>query len=142
MTADKAFVTPPFQIRQMQENEKLQGHKNVKTWKKMVELDLRALNLQVFITSKCGVEVPLLPSKCATLDAQTLQYIKSSVIKSIVSRLREVYTAYDAYQYLLETFGNNRTHDIAQLYDQFVRLRFHQGFDPQRFIADFDDLIN
>lgn len=46
---DKWYVTPPFVIRNMSEEEKLVGSKNFKTRLQMVRLDLTALNLLAFI---------------------------------------------------------------------------------------------
>lgn len=58
---DKAFVTPQFQIRTILDHERLTGHKNYKSWRTMIELDLKALNLIAFIKtewsrSKCIAE--------------------------------------------------------------------------------------
>lgn len=81
------------------------------------------------------------PSCRVIMDAQTLQYLKASVTKSISGRLQEICTAYEAYEYLKKQFGNGLLQDFVLLHDKFTRLRFQPGFDPQRFVADFEDLI-
>lgn len=142
MEADKAYVTPVFQMRKMEEHEKLQGHRNFKAWKIMMELDLKALNLLPFITSECGAEIMVSPSRRVVLDAQTLQYVKASVSKFIAARLQDKFSAYQAVQYLVKNFGNIRIQSFIDVHNKFMRLRFKEGFDPNRFVADFEDLIN
>lgn len=142
IAADKAYVTPQFQIRNMQEHEKLQGHRNYKNWRSMIELDLKALNLLPFITSECGDEIVVSPSRRVVLDAQALQYIKASVSKYIAARLNDKFSAYQAVQYLVKNFGNTRIQSFVDVHNKFMRLRFKEGYDANRFVADFEDLIN
>lgn len=90
---DNAYVSPAFQIRNILEHEKLTGHKNFKTWLAMVELDLRALNLFPFIESECGLTINVSPGRRVMMEAQTLQYLRSSISKSVCRRVLNIFTA-------------------------------------------------
>lgn len=37
LNLDRLFITSPFIIRQINENEKLTGHRNYKSWRTMIE---------------------------------------------------------------------------------------------------------
>jgi hypothetical protein len=138
---DKNYVTPPFVLRSFTDSEKLNGFRNFSAWKTMVNLDLKALNLLPFIESQSGESVKVSDGRRVVLDAQTLQYIKASVSKPIANRLQEKFTAYDAYEHLVKTFGSSRFHEYMDLHNRFNRLRFRPGFDPNRFIGDFERMI-
>jgi hypothetical protein len=79
--ADKLYKSPPFVIPNILEKDKLNG-KNFRTWSQKVTLDLTALNRLPFIESDGG-NVNVSPGLRVILDAQTLQYIKASVTKSV-----------------------------------------------------------
>lgn len=53
----------------------------------MAYLDLGALNLNAFIESDCGMSVNVSPNYRVVLDAQTVQYLRSRVSKSIGFRI-------------------------------------------------------
>ncbi|XP_065204436.1 uncharacterized protein LOC135834480 [Planococcus citri] len=142
MAADRAYITPTFQLRSMGDHEKLNGHRNFRAWRNMVELDLRALNLYPFITSPRGSEVEISQAKRNVLDAQTMQYITMAVSRPIAARLHDLNTAYDMYGYISQNYGSGRIQDMVDLHNRFVRLRFRRNFDPDRFIADFEQMIN
>ena len=143
LALDKLYVTPPFQIRAIADHEKLSGHKNYKAWRSMVELDLRALNLLPFIESDCGMAVNVSPAKRVVLDAQTVQYLRASISKSICHRITNsnILTAYKTFQTLVELFAGNRTQDYIALHDRMCRLKFRPGYDDERFIGDFQKLL-
>ena len=141
---DKLYITPPFQIRIMGEHEKLSGHKNFKTWKAMVELDLRALlNLLAFIETDCGLTVNVSPAKRVILDAQTVQYLCASVSKSICQCITNAntLTTYRTFQTLVELLGGSRTQNYISLHDRKFRLQYRSGYDEERFLADFEKLL-
>ena len=76
---DRAYITPPNITKTFEENEKLQGRRNYKSWLEMVQLDLRAYNLLPFIEEEnAETKVQVSPGRRKTLDAQTVQYIRSS----------------------------------------------------------------
>jgi len=85
---DQAFHTPPFQIPNIPDNEKLFGRTNYKGRKKMIELDLGTFNLLHFINTENGGDIMnILPAKRKVLNAQALQYLKRSVLKHIAHSL-------------------------------------------------------
>lgn len=142
LAMDKLYATPNFQIRHFQEHEKLMGHKNFKTWRAMLNLDLKALNLHPFIESECGMTINVSPGRRVVLDAQTMQYIRASVSKSIAARISNTtFTAYKTMEALEKMFGGNRVQDLVTLHERLQRLRFKAGYDPDRFIADFEQII-
>ena len=92
--------------------------------------------------SECGSDaVNVSPNRRVVLDAQALQYIKATVTKPILTRLQATCTAYEAYDYICKNFGNGRIQDLVDLHNKFTRLRFRPHFDPNRFTADFDEMI-
>ena len=109
----------------------------------MVELDLRALNLLPFIESDCGMAVNVSPAKRVVLDAQTVQYLRASISKSICHRITNsnILTTYKTFQTLVELFAGNRTQDYKALHDRMCRLKFRPGYDDERFIGDFQKLL-
>jgi len=78
------------------------------------------------------------------MDAQALLFVKSSVSKSIAGRLdsAKVKTAFEAYSQLKKWFAGMRAQDLVNLHDRFFRLKFRNGFEPDRFIAEFDQLMD
>lgn len=141
LRVDKAYVSPPFVLRNILDHEKLSGHKNFKTWQAMVELDLRALNLLPFIESECGLTINVSPGRRVMMDAQTLQYLRSSISKSISRRVLNIFTAYQTMQALQKMFGGSRVQDMVNLHERLSRLKFKIGYDADRFIADFEQII-
>ena len=139
---DAAYPTPPFSVRQFRDEERLSGHRNFKPWKKMVKLDLAALNLTPFIKEEAGESIKLSPSRRTMLDAQTLQYLKASVTKQVLGHLQNVYSAFAAFQMVCKMFKNVRAFDQVQLYRKFGQLRFKNGFNAVRFCADFNQLVD
>ena len=142
MTLNSQSTRPAFSIRVIQDHERLVSNKNFRSWRNMVELDLTALDLLPFIKSPSASELELTPQKRVVRDAQALQYIRASVSKSIASRLNDKYTAFDAYEYLKTVFGGNRLQDLISLHSRFSRLQFRVGYDPDRFVAEFDEIFN
>lgn len=69
---DQAYHTPPFVLRAISKQDKLQGYKNFKPWLKMMELDLGALNLLPFIRSEHGEEITVSSARRSVLNAQAL----------------------------------------------------------------------
>lgn len=138
---DAAYPTPTFSVRKFGEEERLVGHRNFKPWKKMVELDLAALNLTPFIKDEAGESIKLSPSRRKMLDAQTLQYLKASVTKQVIGHLQNVHSAYAAFKMICKMFENVRALDQVQLHRKFGRLRFKAGFNAVRFCADFDHIV-
>ncbi|KAL6972314.1 hypothetical protein U1Q18_050683 [Sarracenia purpurea var. burkii] len=138
LSLDNLYVTPPFHIKVFSDNEKLYGHRNFKSWKSMIELDLRALNLSPFIEEECGMSIQVSPAKRVVLDAQTVQYIRASVSKSISLRISKILTAYQTLKYITETYGGSRIQDYVFLHERSNRLRFKAGFDSDRFISEFE----
>lgn len=53
---DKNFKTPSFTVPHFDKIDKLKGYKNYRTWKKMLELTLKANMLLPFIESEGGKE--------------------------------------------------------------------------------------
>lgn len=104
----------------------------------MIRLHLKALNLLPFIETECGVSVDVSPSRRIVLDVQVLEYIKNSVNKSIASRLQDTFNAFQTLKELSKLFGSSRIQDFVRLHSKFTNLRFKPGFDPNRFISDFD----
>jgi hypothetical protein len=141
---NNVYSVQPFQLRIFSENEKLVGHKNFKNWKNMIELELRARNLIPFIEKECGETVVVPANQRVVMDAQTLLYVKSSVSRSIVGRLEsvKVFTAFQAYTELTKWYAGSRTQDLVNLHNRFFRLRFRNGFNPDRFIAKFEQLMD
>lgn len=139
---DRAYQTPTFNIRNFHEDEKLYGHKNYKVWRKMVDLDLAALNLHPFIQEQAATSIQLSPARRHMLDAQTLQYLKASVKKNVAGHLQNVYTAYSAMEVIERMFKQGRSTDMVLLHQRFARLRFKKNFDKMRFCSDFDAIID
>ena len=132
------FKNSSFQIRNIDESEKLNGHKNFRKWRKMGELDLKAANLIAFIESQFGEKVIVTLNQREVLDAQARLYLKASVTKSIANRLdsvNDLATAFDAFEQLKKWYSGSKTMDLVSLHYRFCKLRFKQGFDPERFIT-------
>lgn len=138
---DREYVTPPFSIRTWSDNEKLFGPKNFKPWKSNLLLDLRALNLVPFIESEKATNIPLSPTKRDTLDAQALQVIRATVAKNLHGRLQKVQSAFQAMKFLTDMFDGLEAHYLVKLHNRFQNLRFRPGFDPIRFVSEFEDFI-
>lgn len=112
---DKAFPTPNFHLRVFANEEKLQGHRNYKNWRKTVELELTALNLLAFTKEEMATSIPLSPSRRAMLDAQALQYVKASVSRSVLGHIQYSFSAFTAMS-ALDSFrigSNDRPGGIA-----------------------------
>jgi len=138
---DKEYPTPNFVIRQWPDHEKLSGPKNFKQWKNALMLDLRALNLVPFEESEKAITVSLSPSRRSMLDAQALQVIHATVAKNLQGRLQKSQSAFSALKFLTDMFDGLEAHYLVKLHNRFTNLRFRPGYDPIRFISDFDDYL-
>ncbi|XP_065224558.1 uncharacterized protein LOC135848554 isoform X2 [Planococcus citri] len=139
---EKEYPTPQFQIREFGDHEKLNGHRNYKSWRAMMELELKSVNLLPFINSECAEDEEMSAKKRMRLDAKTLQYIRLSVSKSIRDRLEgKCCNAFEAAEFLRASFGNGRMQDYLSLHKRFTNLRFKSWFDPQRFVGDFESIL-
>lgn len=138
---DRNYPTLNFVIRQWPEQERLIGPKNFKAWKNALILDLRALNLVPFVESEKASTISLSPSKRSTLDAQALQVIRSTVAKNLQGRLQKSESAFAALKFLTDMFDGLEAHYLVKLHNRFNNLRFRPGFDPIRFISNFDDYL-
>ena len=138
---DKAFPTPSFVIRNFLDHEKLSGHRNFKAWRKMINIDLRALGLLQFIETENAEVIQLSAYRRAMLNAQTVQYIRASVSKSISLSLQNVNSAFAAVSVITKMYGGNEANDSIELYANMERLRFRPGYNPTRFVSDFETLI-
>lgn len=107
-----------------------------------MELDLKAANLINFITSKLAEEIEMPEHHRTTLDARAIQYLRNSVTKAIASRLGDISTAFETFDYLVKNFGCNRFQEYVNLHSKFTRHRFRSSFDPIRFISDFNSMIS
>ena len=144
VAVDKAYVTPNFYIRNIDDREKLTGHSNFKKWRHMIDLDLKALGLLPFIMNECGSSVNVSPMRRVMMDAQALQYLKATVSKTVESRLSagNIFTAFQAIELLKSTYGGGRMQDLVCLHNKFYHLRFKHGYDPIRFVSDFEQMIS
>lgn len=138
---DQVYHTLPFVLRAISEQDKLQGHKNFKSWLKMIELDLGALNLVPFIRSEHGEEITVSLARRSVLNAQALQYIRAIVSKHIANLLDNVTSAFEARTILEKTYRQSKMHKLVDLYQKFERLKFQPGFDPIRYVTEFENCI-
>ncbi|XP_065211830.1 uncharacterized protein LOC135839639 [Planococcus citri] len=138
---DRAYLTPNFTVRQFQSHELLKGSNNFKDWDNMVSLELRAANLYPFIESQCGMMINISPSRRVMCDAQVVQYLRASVIFPISKRINHILNAYDTYEELKKLFSQNDFHDYVDLHNRMNYLKYRITYNVDRFIADFDRLI-
>lgn len=128
---DKKFKSPPFSMPPIDEKQKLNG-RNYKTWINKVYVGPHRDE---------GGNVEVSPALRVVLDAQTLQYLKAAVNKSIVVHLEKSLTAYQALNKIKEMFEKNRMQDLVNLHERWFRLTFKIGYDPIRFIATFNRYV-
>ena len=143
MALDKAYQTPPFSNSCFLWARKTSRvYKDYKTWKKTLKLDLGALSLLPFIHSENGSSINISLARRNVLNAQALQYILNSVSKNIAISLQNVKTAFEAIMILEKTYWPSRLHDLVDLFNKYVNLKFRPGFNTVRFVADFDQCID
>lgn len=139
---DKLYITPSFTVRQFQSHELLSGTRNFKDWDGMITLELRAANLSPFIESKCGMSIEMSPARRVMCDAQVVQYLRASVSQSIGKRINTILNAYDTYKELKKLFADNDFAEYMELHNRMQYLKYRPGFDVDRYIADFDRLVD
>ena len=135
------YTTPPFVIRKFHDHERLSSNKNFKLWKTMVQVDLRALMLLPFIEEENGGDIEVTEERRCMLKAQTMQYLRSSVSRNISATLQNVSSPCVAFSSLSKLYGSNKTQDDVELYSRTERLHFKPGYDPARFVSDFNLLV-
>lgn len=129
-------------IRRILDKWKLQGPKNFIAWQCMVTLDLTAMDLLTFVQEQRAASLQFDPPWLREIkDAQTCQYLQESVSELIVSRIKNMNTAFETYTYLTRMFGGSRTSELVSLHLRMMNLRFKPGYDPDRYVADFEHLI-
>lgn len=76
------------------------------------------------------------------LDAQVLEYLRSTESFEITNSLMKFRTSFQAYKYLEVTFGGKKLQELISLELRASRLRFVDHYQPIRFVTDFDNIID
>ena len=75
------------------------------------------------------------------LDAQALQYLKRSLSKSASFTIGRVKSAYKAMKAIKENHGKDKLRDMVEIDRKWANLRFLHGFDPNRFVYEFNNIV-
>lgn len=140
MRATQDFTNNPV-FPKIDKEDRLSGSKNFIPWRQRLELGLRSNGLSTFITKELGDDEDLSKERRVQLDAQALQYIRSTVSTEIANSLLRLKTAYAAFQHIERTFGNQSLQEKIKLELREMKLHFAEHFSPVKFVNDFDNII-
>ncbi len=95
-----------------------------------------------FIKSKNGIDdVDISVKKCELLNARTLQVIQASVTQTVSHQIQHAKSSYEAFCTSEKMYSMMKMLDFMELRNRFEDIWFKVGYDPHRFVADFDNII-
>ena len=75
------------------------------------------------------------------LNAQTLQVLLASLSKSNQFLINNCKSAFDAFNILCKMYKTTQMRDYVQLENRFSFIKFKVGFDPVRFVTEYENCI-
>lgn len=134
------FYSMNYAIRKVEDHEKLSGWKMWKKWLNMIETDLQSLGLEAFLKEERPESIDVSDAVFRKINATALNVIKGSVSKVIATNITDQ-SAYKAFKQLESNYQPTETLQNFDLIKRFLKTKMLPGFEPNRFVADFERLI-